>query len=188
MIEKEKRLILNNLIDECNNESGLNIQTCYDEPTAFNTFMANYGKFDNVKNYIAIVGKKGMDEKVGYYGEKIVLKAQELGLNTCWVALTFSKNNVRKLCENKKLLLVISFGIVFAVYGGNIGTFDPNRDTWLVDTGKIKCEFLEGCMYPSAFQKKGYYYPDFSLLDELQTPAGKYYLKDERWADIKIIF
>ena len=87
----------------------------------------------------------------------------------------------------KKLLLVISFGIVFAVYGGNIGTFDPNRDTWLVDTGKIKCEFLEGCMYPSAFQKEGYYYPDFSLLDELQTPAGKYYLKDERWADIKII-
>ena len=66
----------------------------------------------------------------------------------------------------KKLLLVISFGIVFAVYGGNIGTFDRNRDTWLVDTGKIKCEFLEGCMYPSAFQKEGYYYPDFSLLDE----------------------
>ena len=87
----------------------------------------------------------------------------------------------------KKLLLAILPGLIFVVQGGNIGTFDRNRATWLVDTGKIKCEFLEGCMFPSAFQKDGRYYPNFSLLDELQTPSGKYYLKDERWADIKII-
>ena len=87
----------------------------------------------------------------------------------------------------KKLLLAILPGLIFVVQGGNIGTFDRNRATWLVDTGKIKCEFLEGCMFPSAFQKDGRYYPNFSLLDELQTPSGKYYLKDERWADIKIV-
>ena len=87
----------------------------------------------------------------------------------------------------KNLLLIILLGICFIVPGKNIGTFDPNRNTWIVDTGKIKCEFLEGCMFPSAFQKDGRYYPNFSLLDELQTSSGKYYLKDERWAEIKII-
>ena len=46
--------------------------------------MAHYGKFENVKNYIAIVGNKNDQEKAGYYGEKIVLKCPELGLNTCW--------------------------------------------------------------------------------------------------------
>ena len=51
----------------------------YDEPKCFGSFMAHYGKFENVKNYIAIVGSKKDQEKAGYYGEKIVLKCQELG-------------------------------------------------------------------------------------------------------------
>ena len=36
---------------------------------------AHYGKFENVKNYIAVVGKNSADlsEKAGYYGEKLVL-------------------------------------------------------------------------------------------------------------------
>ena len=51
-----------------------------------------YGKFKNVKNYIAIVGSKNDQEKAGYYGEKIVLKCQEFGLNTCWVAMTHGKS------------------------------------------------------------------------------------------------
>ena len=60
-------------IDECNKESGMNIQLCLNEPNAFNSFMAHYGSFKNVNNYIAIVGKKGKDfeEKCGYWGEKI---------------------------------------------------------------------------------------------------------------------
>ena len=41
--------------------------------------MAHYGKFENIKNYIAIVGSKNDQEKAGYYGEKLVLKCQELG-------------------------------------------------------------------------------------------------------------
>ena len=60
-------------IDECNREGNLNIQLCIEEPKAFDSFMAHYGKFCNVRNYIAIVGKKGNDfyEKCGYYGEKL---------------------------------------------------------------------------------------------------------------------
>jgi hypothetical protein len=29
-----------------------------------------------------------LDEKVGYWGEQLVLLAQTLGLNTCWVGLS----------------------------------------------------------------------------------------------------
>ena len=76
-------------IDACNRESGLHIQLVTGEPKAFDGIMAHYGKFSGVQNYIALVGKKsaGLDEALGYYGERIVLKAQTLGLNTCWVAM-----------------------------------------------------------------------------------------------------
>lgn len=93
-IEAEKREILDNLVKEINEESGLHIQILYEEPKCFDSFMAHYGKFSGVRNYIALVGKKSpnLEENMGYYGEKLVLKAQELGLNTCWVALTKGKS------------------------------------------------------------------------------------------------
>ena len=84
-------------IAACNQESGLHIQLVTDEPKAFDGFMAHYGKFSGVKNYLALVGPKGggLDEKCGYYGERLVLKAQALGLNSCWVALTYRKPPAR---------------------------------------------------------------------------------------------
>lgn len=92
-IEEEKRKALEELARKCNAESGLNIQLCFDEEEAFQGMMAHYGKFHNVRNYIALVGKKDarLDETCGYYGEQLVLKATELGLSTCWVAMTDRK-------------------------------------------------------------------------------------------------
>lgn len=117
-IEDEKREILNDLIASINKESKLNIQICYDEPDAFNTFMAHYGKFSGVTNYIALIGKKGCDEQIGYYGEKLVLKAQELGLNTCWVAMTYGKSKTKVTLNNgEKIYCVLALG-----YGANQGT------------------------------------------------------------------
>jgi len=112
-IEGETKEQLRQIIDECNRKSGLNIQLCLNEPEAFGSMMARYGKFKNVKNYIALVGKKDNDfeEKCGYYGEKIVLKAQQLGLNTCWVAMTYSKGKSAAVAgKGEKLLMVISLG------------------------------------------------------------------------------
>ena len=64
---------LENEIEACNKESGLYIQLVKDEPKAFDSFMAHYGKFSGVRNYIAMIGKKGpdLDEKCGYYGERL---------------------------------------------------------------------------------------------------------------------
>ena len=104
---------LNSLISECNRESALNMQLVTNEKSAFDSFMAHYGKFSGVENYIAIIGKKSpdLDEKAGYYGEKIVLKAQTLGLNSCWVAMTFSKRKCKvHIAHGEKLVCVIALG------------------------------------------------------------------------------
>ena len=110
---------LNKEIEECNKESGLNIQLITNESKAFNCFMAHYGKFVDVKNYIALIGKKSknLDELCGYYGEKLVLKAQQLGLNTCWVAMSYKKiPSAFAINKGEKLVVVISIG-----YGKNKG-------------------------------------------------------------------
>ena len=136
VIESEKTADLQALITECNNESGLNIQLVLNEPKAFDSFMAHYGKFSGVKNYIALVGKKGAEteEKIGYYGEKIVLRAQQLGLNTCWVAMTFKKiTNAFTVNKDAKLFMVISLG-----YGEGQG--NPHNSKPAEKVSSSKCE------------------------------------------------
>ena len=100
-------------ISEVNKEGGLHFQLVTDEPAAFGGRMAHYGKFSNVRNYIALIGPKGqaLDEKLGYYGERIALRAQQLGLNTCWVALTYSRGKSRcTVAPGEKLVCVLTVG------------------------------------------------------------------------------
>ena len=113
-VKSEDKEKLAALIKECNAESGLNIQLITDDPECFDTFLAHYGKFKNAKNYIAMIGKKTidkLDQKCGYYGQKIVLEAQTLGLNTCWVAGTYGKGKC-KADKNagEKIVCVIALG------------------------------------------------------------------------------
>lgn len=112
-IEEEKRELLDKIVEEINAESGLHIMIKYDDPEGFNSKMAHYGKFKNVQNYIILAGKKDEDiaEKCGYYGEKLVLEAQMMGLNTCWVAMTYNKAMVKKMmADDEKLCMVIALG------------------------------------------------------------------------------
>ena len=112
-IDKETVAKLQSEVDAVNKESGLNVQLLVDEPEAFSCFLAHYGKFKNVSNYFAMVGKdtKDLQEKVGYFGERLVLYAQILGLNTCWVALTYSRKKSRaKIEKGEKLMCVIALG------------------------------------------------------------------------------
>lgn len=112
-------------ISECNKDSDMHIQLIRNEPQAFGGFMAHYGKFDGVKNYIALIGKKSgrLEEKCGYYGERIAIKAQQLGLNTCWVAMTYKKiNEAFKIENGEKLIVVIALG-----YGETQGTAHKSK-------------------------------------------------------------
>lgn len=122
-IEKETAEELQKTINECAEKSGIKITLQLDEPEAFGSGMATYGKFENCTNYITFVGKKEDEEKCGYYGEKIVLRAQQLGLNTCWVALTYNK--AKLVCEKEKgekVLIVLALG-----YGQTPGHPRPTK-------------------------------------------------------------
>ncbi|MBR3224629.1 MAG: nitroreductase [Atopobiaceae bacterium] len=112
-IEGEVLSSLKAEIDACNMEGGLHIQLVLDEPEAFGTGIFKYGQFKGVRNYLCFVGPNNdsLDEKIGYYGERIILRAQQLGLSSCWVALTFNKRRTRyELAPGEKLALVASIG------------------------------------------------------------------------------
>ena len=80
-------------IAEVNQTGNLHIQLIRNEPKAFQGTLAKYGKFRNANNYLVMAGKRAddLDERIGYYGEHLVLLAQTLGLNTCWVGLSYRK-------------------------------------------------------------------------------------------------
>ena len=124
-IEEDIIKKLKDEIDKCNREGDLNIQLVTGDPETFDCFFAHYGKFTNVKNYIALIGPKGdkLDEKLGYFGEKLVILAQSLGLNSCWLGLSYSKRKTKvKIKENEKLRLIIAIG-----YGKNQGYQHKNK-------------------------------------------------------------
>ena len=111
-IDEESASILHNKVKELNKEGNLHIQLVTNEPKAFKGKMA-YGTFSGVSNYLAMVGKKADDlsERIGYYGEQLVLLAQTLGLNTCWVGLTYNKvKGAYTVGEGEKLCCMIALG------------------------------------------------------------------------------
>ena len=127
-IEAEKIEAIQKCIELCNREGSVHFQLIANEPEAFSSIMAKYGKFENVSNYIAIVAPKGNEGSVmaGYYGEKLVLQLQMLGLNSCWVGASFKKvKEAYSVGENEELKCVISLG-----YGATQGKQHPQKKTF----------------------------------------------------------
>lgn len=117
-IEGEKLARLLGLIEECNASGQLNLQLVTGEPRAFGGF-ASYGTFEGVSNYVVVAGRRGptLEEHAGHEGERIVLLAQKMGLNSCWVGMTYKKvGGAFSLREGDKLLCVIALG-----YGAESG-------------------------------------------------------------------
>lgn len=142
-IDAETEAELRRLMEAYNKESGLHMQLITNEPKAFDGMMAHYGKFSGCTDYIALVGKKGAEENCGYYGEKIILKAQQLGLNSCWVAMTYSKSKAPcVIAKGEKLYLVIALG-----YGETQGV--PHRSkpmSQLCEVGGVMPDWFENGM------------------------------------------
>ena len=125
-IEEEKVNTLRELTETLNRQSGLHIQLVINEPKAFASALARYGRFHGVNSYFALVGPKGneLEEACGYYGEQLVLAAQCLGLNTCWAALTFRKvPDAFVIQKGEKLAAVIALG-----YGETQGAARRSKD------------------------------------------------------------
>ena len=117
--------ILRDSIWEINLKTGLHIQLVTNEPKAFSGPMA-YGYFSGVSNDLVMAGKKGddLDEKVGYHGERLVLLAQTLGLNSCWAGLSYRKiAGTYELESDEKIALYIALG-----YGETQGRQHKSKD------------------------------------------------------------
>lgn len=120
-IKGEVRSVMQRAVEEINRDYGVNFQLCLDRPEVFSGPLAHYGTFSGCSNFIALVAGKDQDELVGYCGEKLVLLAQQLGLNSCWAALTYNKSKVKaKVNKGEKLHLIIALG-----YGATKGV--PRR-------------------------------------------------------------
>lgn len=105
-----------NHITTYNAESGLSIRFVEDGSAAFKSFRKSYGLFSGVRSLLVLAGPKNdaqLKEKVGYYGEMLVLQATMLGLGSCWVGGTFdSKSPIFQLTDEEALVCVIPVGYV----------------------------------------------------------------------------
>lgn len=118
-IDVDTILLLNKKIKELNREGRLNMQLVTEEPKGFSGFFA-YGQFSGVRNYVVVAGEKDdtLDERIGYYGEQLVLYAQLLVLNTCWAGLSYRKvKGTYQLASGEKIGCYIAIG-----YGKTQGT------------------------------------------------------------------
>lgn len=103
------------VVRECVRESGLDIQLVGDNPEVFNV-IARFGLIRGCHTHVAFVvddaKARGVaaDEAIGYWGQKIVLAAQDMGLNTCWCALCSRKKSHAVVAPGKKIRLIIAVG------------------------------------------------------------------------------
>ena len=112
-IEEPVLQALREEIAACNGQGGLDIQLVTDEPEAFGSLMARCSGFRGVRNYLLLAGEDIPDlpQRAGYFGQRLALRAGQLGLNSCWVAGTYRKNRCAAvLKEGQKLVCVIALG------------------------------------------------------------------------------
>ena len=170
--------ILDELQEAINNakeESNLKIELVLNEEDAFGK--SHYGNFENCKNYIVIIGDRlepKLEEKAGYYGEKIVIRAQELGLNTCWVALTYNKAEVPiKIESNESLVIVIAIG--YGVDNGHERKSKKYKDVTKVEEYSAPSWYKKGIDYallaPTAINQQKF---RFDLKDDNKVSARVY--------------
>lgn len=121
-LSEEHVKALNDAIAQVNEESGLDARLVINEPKGFGNLMLKTTGFKNCVNYIAMIGPNddSLNERCGYYGERLVLLAQSLGLRTCW-ALLCNKKHV-DVPEGERFAIGISVG-----YGMNDGVQHKDR-------------------------------------------------------------
>lgn len=111
-IEPDKVSQIIEKIDELNAAGGLHLQFIEDAGKTYNKLMNRAMGLGSAPSVIACVGKdaEDLDRRVGYYGEKLVLFLQQLGLNTCWAG-TFNRKTINaNVAEDERLVISIAVG------------------------------------------------------------------------------
>lgn len=111
-IEADKVSSLQALIDEVNQEGNLHLQLIEDAGRTFSKLFNKAAGLGSAPSVIACVGPDdaALEARIGYYGEKVVLFAQTLGLNTCWVGM-FNRNHIcAEVGDGERLVIAIAVG------------------------------------------------------------------------------
>lgn len=170
-------------IGKCNSAGSLSIQLILNDDRVFKGLMAHYGGFRGVSNYIALVGPADgeSEEKLGYYGEHLALMAQQLGLNTCWVAATYKKGRCRAVVrDGERLVCVLALG-----YGATQGKPHKSKDMALLckTPGEMPEWFAKGMeaamLAPTAMNKQNF-------LITLDGEAVTYEMKEGRYSRVDL--
>ncbi|MCL2620399.1 MAG: nitroreductase [Defluviitaleaceae bacterium] len=107
---------LRQLIDEYTTNGGVRMEMAADSGVAFNGLTKSYGMLSGVNNFVGMIAKKDdwlASEKLGYYGQLLMLEAVSMGLGTCWVSLTLKRENLPfTLAPGEEVLSTITFGNV----------------------------------------------------------------------------
>ncbi|MCR4688592.1 MAG: nitroreductase [Saccharofermentans sp.] len=125
--------LLNQRIKELNSEYDVELALVTSNTKVINTAY-KYTFTKNADNCIVLTGKNrpGIDEVIGYVGCDIMLYAQTLGLNTCWMSGSINKGEARDAARAKPGYLIP--GIVVIGYGENQGK--PHRSKEYKDVAR----------------------------------------------------
>ncbi|MCR4895167.1 MAG: nitroreductase [Lachnospiraceae bacterium] len=121
-IAPETLALLKAKIEELNAAGDLHLQLIENAGSTYNRLLNRAMGLSSAPSVIACIGKdsENLDQRVGYYGEQLVLYAQKLGLNTCWAG-TFNRKNIGgEYGEEERLVISIAIG-----YGEDQG--NPHR-------------------------------------------------------------
>ena len=177
-IPQDITLTLRQSIKEFSTQGRIRIQLVTDEPEAFSGFMAHYGHFVCVRNYITFIADKdgSQDTLVGYYGEKLVLLAQQLGLSSCWVGLSYQKKKCPVVVNpGEKLVCVIALG--YGVSRGKPHTNRPlNQISNLEDSSPMwfRSGMMAVLLAPTAMNQQHFFFRQEGDTVEARSTGGPY--------------
>lgn len=156
-ITAEEEAEILRIVEEINDDSDLELEgnINYGEEV-FDGFKASYGLIRGCSSYVALIGdsrEESIEEKIGYYGEYLVLKLTQMGFGTCWVGGTYDKKAVEKDIKTEycdKIYCVIALGNLeqeeksgFEKVIGFFGRNRKNVEELLINIDEIKKEERE---------------------------------------------
>jgi nitroreductase len=104
------------LASEYSQKAGARIELVFNDGSAFDSLRKTYGMLTGVRNYAGLIARKDNPlavERLGYYGELLMLHAVALGLGTCWVGGSFDRASCPfRLIDCEEIVCTIALGVI----------------------------------------------------------------------------
>lgn len=129
-LSNEAIKLLNERMKELNSKYDIEFKLVTDNGKIINTaYKVSFTK--NANNFIVMTGKNKpkIDEIIGYAGADILLYAQTIGLNTCWISGAINKAEARDAANVRPGYLIP--GVIAVGYGESNGK--PHKSKKLED-------------------------------------------------------